>query len=155
MIIAAQIKAFEIQTAVAKMTGSGAASFGVTAAIGLAAGAAAYAYLSSMKDGEIDYSEGPVVTGGFGSVQLSPKDTGFFNGEKIIAGTNLGGKENSQQQDNSILINKIEALILAINNLNNRPIHVGIDVDGQKLAAAVAQYPTTFNTNFNRKAVKA
>jgi hypothetical protein len=155
LIIAAQIKAFEIQTAVAKMTGSGAASFGVTAAIGLAAGAAAYAYLSSMKDGEIDYSEGPVVTGGFGSVQLSPKDTGFFNGEKIIAGTNLGGKENSQQQDNSILINKIEALILAINNLNNRPIHVGIDVDGQKLAAAVAQYPTTFNTNFNRKAVKA
>jgi len=154
LIIAAQIKAFEIQTAVAKMTGSGAASFGITAAIGLAAGAAAYAYLSSMKDGEIDYSEGPVVTGGFGSVQLSPKDTGFFNGEKIIAGTNLGGN-NTTQQDISPLIQELKNLRQDINNLNNRPIHVGIDVDGQKLASAVAQYPTTFNTNFNRKAVKA
>lgn len=154
LIIAAQIKAFEIQTAVAKMTGSGAASFGVTAAIGLAAGAAAYAYLSSMKDGEIDYSEGPVVTGGFGSVQLSPKDTGFFNGEKIVAGTNLLGN-NATQQDISPLIQELKNLRQDINNLNNRPIHVGIDVDGQKLASAVAQYPTTFNTNFNRKAVKA
>lgn len=63
------------------------------------------------------------------------------------------GKES--MTDNNAIIQELKNLRQDINNLNNRPIHVGIDVDGQKLASAVAQYPTTFNTNFNRKAVKA
>jgi hypothetical protein len=49
---------------------------------------------SSMKDGVIDPKKGPVVSGGFGSVQLDPKD-------QIVAGTNLmpnGGRAPQQSQ---------------------------------------------------------
>ena len=63
----------------------------------VAAGVGALVY-SQMKDGEMDYGKGPIVTGDFGSVQLSPKDTGYFNGEKIVAGTDLYGRNKSQPQ---------------------------------------------------------
>jgi hypothetical protein len=142
LIISAQIKMSEIATAVAKMTGSGAASFGVTAAIGLAAGAAAYGYLSSMKDGEISYNKGPVVSGEFGSVQLNSKDTGFFDGKKIIAGTNLGGKGNTNnpisQQDNSALIAEIRAMRQEQAKANSKPVIIENTVNGTRFGTAVA-----------------
>jgi DNA-binding XRE family transcriptional regulator len=141
LIISAQIKMSEIATAVAKMTGSGAASFGITAAIGLAAGAAAYGYLSSMKDGEISYNKGPVVSGEFGSVQLNSKDTGFFDGKKIVAGTNLGGgKSNSSpQQDLSPLLEEMRAMRQETARSNNKPIVVENSMDGTKFGNAVTK----------------
>jgi len=42
-----------------------------------------------MNDGTIDFQKGVGVTGEFGTVQLDPKDTGFFNKGKITAGTDL------------------------------------------------------------------
>lgn len=88
------------ETAAAATVAAEAVSFGAATAwilggLGAVLGAMA---LYSMKDGEIDYGKGPVVSGGFGSVQLSPKDTGYFNGEKIVAGTNLGGGNKPQPQ---------------------------------------------------------
>jgi hypothetical protein len=57
---------------------------------------------SSMKDGVIDPKKGPVVSGGFGSVQLDPKD-------QIVAGTNLmpNGGGRAQQQSPSIDYDKM------------------------------------------------
>lgn len=88
------------ETAAAATVAAEAVSFGAATAwilggLGAVLGAMA---LYSMKDGEIDYGKGPVVSGDFGSVQLSPKDTGYFNGEKIVAGTNLGGGNKPQPQ---------------------------------------------------------
>ena len=55
---------------------------------GLAAVAAAAGTYFAMKDGVIDPKKGPVVSGGFGSVQLDPND-------QIVAGTNLMPKGRS------------------------------------------------------------
>lgn len=57
---------------------------------------------SSMKDGVIDPKKGPVVSGGFGSVQLDPKD-------QIVAGTNLmpNGGGRAQQQSPAIDYDKM------------------------------------------------
>jgi hypothetical protein len=102
---------------------------------------------------ETKFAKGGIVTGEINNATIgeagpeviiplnSPKADKFLGKESIT--------------DNNAIIQELKNLRQDINNLNNRPIHVGIDVDGQKLAAAVAQYPTTFNTNFNRKAVKA
>jgi hypothetical protein len=81
----------DIASAVAKITGASATTLGVAAGIAALAGAGAYAYLTSIKDGIIDPNKGVVVSGGFGSVQLNEKDT--FVGDKngIKAGTNLFG----------------------------------------------------------------
>ena len=72
-----------------------------------------------MKDGEIDYSKGPTVSGEFGTVQLDKNDTGFFNNGKIKAGTDLLGENKPSSQGgggggNATLITKIDQLI-AIN----------------------------------------
>jgi len=142
LIISAQIKISEITTAVAKMTGSGATSFGITAAIGLAAGAAAYGYLSSMKDGVIDPRKGPVLSGGFGSVQLDPKDKAMYGADGTIkVGTNLGGgKSNStpQQQDNSALIAEIRAMRQEQAKSNSKPTVIENSVNGTRFGTAVA-----------------
>jgi len=71
------------------------------------------AKMGKMKDGEIDFSKGPVVQGEFGSVQLDKSDTGFFDNEKIKAGTDLMGvnKGGGNNSDNSQLIAKIDQLI--------------------------------------------
>jgi uncharacterized protein YukE len=58
---------------------------GLAAVMGAMAGYA-------MKDGEIDPSKGPVMTGGFGSVQLDPKDKAMYGADgKIKVGTDLAG----------------------------------------------------------------
>jgi hypothetical protein len=143
LIISAQIKISEITTAVAKMIGSGATSFGITAAIGLAAGAAAYGYLSSMKDGVIDPSKGPILSGGFGSVQLNPKDKAMYGADGTIkVGTNLGGKGQSSsptpQQDNSALIAEMRAMRQEQARSNSKPTIVENSVNGTRFGTAVA-----------------
>jgi hypothetical protein len=105
----------------------------------LATGIGALVY-SQMKDGIIDPSKGPVVSGGFGSVQLSDKDTAVFNGKQIVAGTNLGGgKSNSSpQQDLSPLLEEIRAMRQEQSKSNNKPVIVENSMDGTKFGTAVA-----------------
>ena len=105
------------------------------------AGVVGAAIYSSMKDGVIDPSKGPVVSGGFGSVQLSDKDTAVFNGKQIVAGTNLGGgKSNStpQQQDNSALIAEIRAMRQEQARSNSKPTVIENSVNGTRFGTAVA-----------------
>lgn len=66
--------------------------------LAVAAGVGALVY-SQMKDGKIDPRKGPIISGGFGSVQLDPKDKAMYGADGTIkVGTNLGGgKGNSQQ----------------------------------------------------------
>ena len=66
----------------------------IKALVGLAvAGGVGAAIYSSMKDGVIDPSKGPILSGGFGSVQLNPKDKAMYGADGTIkVGTNLGGK---------------------------------------------------------------
>jgi hypothetical protein len=61
------------------------------------AGLVGGAIYSSMKDGEIDPSKGPVMTGEFGSVQLDPNDKAMYGADgKIKVGTDLfGGDVNN------------------------------------------------------------
>jgi hypothetical protein len=49
----------------------------------------------AMKDGIVDPSKGPVMTGEFGSVQLDPKDKAMYGADgKIKVGTDLAGGES-------------------------------------------------------------
>ena len=98
---------------------------------------------SSMKDGIIDMNKGPVVSGGFGSVQLSDKDTAVFNGKSIVAGTNLGGKGNpsptpAPQQDLSPLLNEMKALRQEQAKSNSKPTVVENSMNGTKFGTSVA-----------------
>lgn len=129
-----------IATSVAQISGSAALSLGATALIALAAGAAAYAFFSSMKDGEIDYSKGPIVSGGFGSVQLDKNDTGFFDKNGIKAGTDLFKKEdkvginpnNSSPQQQSQPDNTNKQLLEA-QNYQNKLQEIGIEQRNQQI----------------------
>jgi hypothetical protein len=117
-----------IAEAAAKMMGASAASFGVAAAIGLAAGGAAYAYLSGLATGD-DMVMGPtgysrVLTGPEGSIALNDKDT-------IVAGTDLGGGDApAGGSDNSAVVNKLNELNTLMRELitvsrNPAPVQVG------------------------------
>ena len=98
-----------IADAVAKITGASASTLGIAAGIALAAGATAYAFLSSKKGDDIaslgDNSSGygkRTLLGPEGAIALNNKDT-------VLAGTNLFPKNNNSgggtntviQQDNT------------------------------------------------------
>ena len=149
LIISAQIKANEITSAVAGMTRSGAASFGITAAIGLAAGAAAYAYFNSIsatKVGDFGYSNKT------GETTISTKEGGLYaisdNDEIAVApriNTRLSTPQTQQtNQSNHIetMVNRLEQMFA---KLQDRPVvvHSEIKVDGEKIATA--------SNNSNRK----
>ena len=118
-----------IAEAAAKMTGASAATLGVAAAIGLAAGGAAYAYLSGLSKGN-DVVMGPagysrVLTGPEGSIALNDKDT-------IVAGTDLGGgtQSNAGGSDTSAVVAKLNELNTLMRELitvsrNPVPVQVG------------------------------
>jgi len=79
----------QIATSIAQISGSAALSFGATALIALAAGAAAYAFFNSIKGDDIMSPGGSgggygsrTLLGPEGAIQLNNKDT-------VIAGTNL------------------------------------------------------------------
>jgi len=83
-----------IATAVAQISGSAAITFGIAAALALAAGAAAYAFFSSKKGNDIfspgDGSSGygkRTLFGPEGAIQLN-------NGDDVIAGTALFKKSD-------------------------------------------------------------
>ena len=118
--------------AAAAITTNAATTFGIGTVIAVGAATAAIAALATyltMKDGEIDYSKGPTVSGEFGTVQLDESDTGFFNKGKIKAGTDLFGENKPSSQGGqggmslSPLITKIDQLI-AINQriLDKSPV---------------------------------
>jgi hypothetical protein len=82
-------------TAAATVTAAEATTFGaatVWIVAGLAAVMGALGTYMAMKDGIIDPSKGPVMTGGFGSVQLDPNDKAMYGADgKIKVGTDLAG----------------------------------------------------------------
>ena len=80
-------------TAAATVTAAEAASFGAATVwiiAGLAAVMASLGTYMAMKDGIVDPSKGPVMTGEFGSVQLDPNDKAMYGADgKIKVGTDL------------------------------------------------------------------
>jgi hypothetical protein len=105
----------------AALTANAAATFGIGAAVAVAAASAAYVTMKSLKDGIVDPKKGPILSGEFGSVQLNPRDKAMYGADgSIKVGTNLVGNSSSPQ-DNSALIAEIRAMR---NELNNRPVVV-------------------------------
>ena len=81
-----------VATASAMTLGIGAVAIiaGIAAVMGALAGYA-------MKDGVIDPSDGPIISGGFGSVKLDPNDKAMYGADgKIKVGTNLMGGEGGE-----------------------------------------------------------
>jgi hypothetical protein len=80
-------------TAAATVTAAEAVSFGAATVwiiAGLAAVMASLGTYMAMKDGIVDPSKGPVMTGEFGSVQLDPNDKAMYGADgKIKVGTDL------------------------------------------------------------------
>jgi hypothetical protein len=78
----------------------------------------------AMKDGIIDPSKGPVMTGGFGSVQLDPNDKAMYGADgKIKVGTDLTGGEGGGSGVNIDLSPVVSALAevrAAIDQLINK-----------------------------------
>ncbi len=104
--------------ALAKVTGAEASTLGAATPLilgGIAAVIAGAAAYSMMNDGIINPTGGMVVSGPEGSIQLNKKDS-------IIAGTNLGGGGNSNQ-DSSSLIQAINGLRSDMKALASRPIN--------------------------------
>ena len=93
-----------------------------------------------MKDGVIDPNKGPILTGGFGSVRLNPKDKAMYGADGTIkVGTNLGGgKSNTSQQDLSPLLEELRALRQEQAKSNNKPVIVENSMDGTKFGTSVA-----------------
>jgi len=125
-----------IGIAVAQISGMSAKSFGIAAAIALAAGAAAYTFLSSKKGDDI------MSEGGYGKrTLLSPEGTIKLNDkDTVIAGTNLGGGQQNisgPSIDLTPMIAAINEVRSAVNNLVNRPIYLSID--GKNIGTALVQ----------------
>lgn len=113
----------QTSTAAAATATNAAVTFGAGTVAVIASVAAilgALAATSVMKDGVVDYNRGPVVSGEFGSVQLSPKDTGFFDGKKIVAGTNLTGNNATSSPQVNINIDKLAKEQQTTNQLLSR-----------------------------------
>ena len=109
------------------------------------AGLVGGAIYASMKDGIIDPKKGPVMSGEFGSVQLDPNDKAMYGADgKIKVGTDLNPKQGSNgggHIDLTPLISEIRALRAEI---NKRPIHTSVQVDGKEIASATANNSKTF-----------
>ena len=120
----ALVLAQTIARAIAESVAAGAVSFGVGAAIGLAAGAAAAAYLTTMKDGKIDMEKGVTVRGGFGTVQLDKNDTGFFDKGGITAGTDLIGnnKKSSQSKETNTQVQQWNQALASMREFQSKQI---------------------------------
>jgi len=119
-----------------KVAGAEATSFGtVTGAIvaGLAVVGAAIAGFSMMKDGEIDPSKGPIMTGEFGSVQLDPNDKAMYGADgNIKVGTNLLGEKGGGGGNVSIDYDRLAAAMAKVQiNLNT-----SVKVNEREIASA-------------------
>jgi hypothetical protein len=131
------------------------ASLAAAPLIGAAAGAAVsagilisgFGVLNKIKDGVVDPKKGPVVSGEFGSVQLSEKDTAVFNGKEIIAGTNLGGKKSSSTTSSDM--SRVEALLSQLVQKQDRPVQVSVEMDGEKVAKGVGNNSTKLSNSMS------
>ena len=120
--------------ALAKVTGAEAATLGAATPFilgGIAAVIAGAAAYSMMNDGIINPKGGMVVSGPEGSIQLNKKDS-------IIAGTNLGGGGNSNQ-DSSALISAINGLRSDFKAQASKPIYTSVQIDRKEVAKATQE----------------
>ena len=114
-------------TAAASVTAAEAVSFGAATiwiVAGLAAVMGALGTYMAMKDGIVDPSKGPVMTGEFGSVQLDPKDKAMYGADgKIKVGTDLAGGESGGggvSIDLSPVVSALNEVRAAIGQLINK-----------------------------------
>ena len=115
-------------TAAASVTAAEAVSFGAATVwiiAGLAAVMASLGTYMAMKDGIVDPSKGPVMTGEFGSVQLDPKDKAMYGADgKIKVGTDLAGGESGGGSGVSIdlspVVSALNEVRAAIGQLINK-----------------------------------
>jgi hypothetical protein len=114
-------------TAAATVTAAEAVSFGAATVwiiAGLAAVMASLGTYMAMKDGIVDPSKGPVMTGEFGSVQLDPNDKAMYGADgKIKVGTNLTGGESGGggvSIDLSPVVSALNEVRAAIGQLINK-----------------------------------
>jgi hypothetical protein len=128
-----------ILEAVAKVTGASASTLGIAAGIAAAAGAAAYAFLNSKKaDDMVSPGSGygkRTLLAPEGAIQLNDKDT-------VIAGTNLGGKNQSANTPSSPSINlsPLVERMAAVENLLGQILSKEgtVYLDGNKVGTAMA-----------------
>lgn len=96
----------------------------------------------AMKDGVIDPRKGPIMSGGFGSVQLDPKDKAMYGADGTIkVGTNLGGgKGNSQQSTymDPALLNEMRAMRQEQLQRRNNYVMIENSVNGTKFGTSLA-----------------
>jgi hypothetical protein len=125
-----------IATAVAEITGASAATLGIAAGVALAAGATAYAFLSSKKGDDV-MSEGGygkrTLLSPEGAIRLNDKDT-------VIAGTDLGGgegKESIPSIDLTPMIAAINEVKAAIDKLYSKD--QSVNMDGKKVGSTLVQ----------------
>jgi hypothetical protein len=88
--------AITTEGAVAAISGASALSLGIGIAAVIAGIVAGVHAMKSMKDGEIDLEKGPIMQGGFGTVQINPKDEIFKKKDgNMMVGTDLFGSVTS------------------------------------------------------------
>ena len=134
----------EAAIAAARVAGSSAMSFGAAAAAavaGLVAVGGAIAAFTSMKDGVIDPSKGPIMTGEFGSVQLDPNDKAMYGADgKIKVGTNLeGGRGGGGGNGGSSINYDLLASKIATAVANIPPPNVIVKMDTTTVATNITE----------------
>ena len=118
--------------ATAQIAGMSATTLGVAAGIAMAAGAAAAVYFSQQESKVNDGIMGPVSGGGFSRKMVGPEGVIAFNDkDTIVAGTNLGGNNNSG--GNSAELGRIASLLEQLLNKEG-----GVYIDGNKVGGTIA-----------------
>jgi hypothetical protein len=136
--------AISTTTAAATVATASAGTLGIGAIsiiAGIAAVMGALATYMVMKDGVIDPSKGPVITGGFGTVQMDPNDKAMYGADgKIKVGTNLMGDEvasSMPQIDLTPMIIAINEVRSAVDRLYGKD--QSINMDGKKVGTTLVQ----------------
>ena len=119
--------------ATAQIAGMSATTLGVAAGIAMAAGAAAAIYFSQQESKVNDGIMGPVSGGGYSRKMVGPEGVIAFNDkDTIVAGTNLGGNNNSSG-GNSAELGRIASLLEQLLNKEG-----GVYIDGNKVGGTIA-----------------
>jgi hypothetical protein len=152
------------QIALATLTSSAALTFGVGAAVAVAAALAGYAVMKAVAAGDM-YSPAD------GKTQISTKEGGLFElspNDDFIAAPGISNMlENDKVKTSSQSINKINkpinpppltidynkmAAAVAISiakEINNRPVQVSVEMDGEKVAKGVGNNSTKFSNSMS------
>jgi hypothetical protein len=140
----ATILGLESGIAAAKISGAMAATVGL-GAIAIIAGIAAGvgAMRSSMKDGIIDPSKGPVMTGDFGSVQLDPKDKAMYGADgKIKVGTNLNPTQQVRSPQQTVVQQSSPSIDYDRMAQALSRVQVNTNIDGVKVSNQLFNKPS-------------